>query len=451
MRRTTFVLMTLAVLLLSAGLAGPAGAAVITPDLQQVFTRAAEGDAMGVATTPGGASAYACGYRLIINHGNDVTVDRVGTNAWSKFWNGPAGKADKGMDVAVSASGAVYVVGSSQKASGASTALVLKYSSGGKLAWARRWSGPTGSNPSAARVLIDAKGRIVVVGRASVNGTGHVFAAKYTAAGTQLWVRTYAKGHLGLARDVCLDGSGNLYISGEYQATTSSSRNALLLKYSPAGSLLWQKTYDSPYGEFDTYLAVCRRPGGGVYVAGSSERNGSDYDGIVMRYTGAGTRSVVVRLGDNDNAYTEFYDVAVTSDGHIVAGGGHSVGSGDSDFVIASYTAAGDEAWAHTIDSMYLVSRTERCELLGAYADGHVAATGFWARVKDAENAYSQVVRTYFFDAAGSIEDASLWSGATSGETKVHDIAVKGAYVWIAGQCYATTTGADGYALRFDR
>ncbi len=55
MRPLVVILLALVLLALVAGLAAPAGAAVITPDLEKVFTRALPSDATAVATTPGGA------------------------------------------------------------------------------------------------------------------------------------------------------------------------------------------------------------------------------------------------------------------------------------------------------------------------------------------------------------------------------------------------------------
>ncbi len=452
MRPLVVVLLTLVLLALCAGLAAPAGAAVITPDLEKVFARVLPSDATGVATTPGGGAAYVCGTRIFLNHGTDVTVDRVGSSAWSKYWNGPASKNDKANDVAVSAKGQVYVVGSSQKADGDNRLLVLKYSATGKRLWMRAWSGPTGSSPSGYRVVIDTKGRAVVVGQCKVKAATHVFVAQYSSAGKRLWVRISSAGYMGFMRDVYVDASNNVYIAGQCQATEGSTYNdALLLKYSATGVLRWRKTYNSPYRQSDSYLAVCRRPGGGVYVAGGSSQSGSDSDGIVMRYTAAGTRTVVARIGENDGAYTTLYDAAVTSDGRLVAGGTTSVGSGDGDFVIYSLSAAGDTVWSHTYDSGYILRRGERCEFLAAYGDGGVAASGYWARHASGDG-YAQVVKTHFFDAAGDVVDTSTWEGPAVGEMEVHDMVAKRTYVWVAGQCFSDAPhSADGFALRFDR
>jgi hypothetical protein len=400
MRPLVVILLALVLLALVAGLAAPAGAAVITPDLEKVFTRALPSDATGVVTTPGGASAYVCGTRVLINHRTDVIVDRVGSNPWTKYWNGPASGDDVANDVGVSAKGQVYVVGGSQKANGDNRLLVLKYS----------------------------------------------------AAGKRLWVRIFSAGYMGLMRDVCVDGSNNIYIAGQYEATEESTYNdALLLKYSATGVLRWRRTYDSPYRQSDCYLAVCRRPGGGVYVAGGSSQSGSDSDGIVMRYTATGTRTLVARMGENDGAYMCLYDAVVTSDRRLVVGGTTSVGSGDGDVVILSLNGAGDVVWSHTYDSGYVQRRGEGCEFLAAYGDGQVVGSGYWARHASGDG-YAQVARTHFFDAAGNAVDTSTWDGPVAGGTEVHDMALKGSHVWIAGQCFGDAPyAADGFALRFDR
>lgn len=451
MRRLYVILLTATMLTIAAGSATPARGAVIAPDLEKVFARIFAGDARGVAATAKGGSAYVCGTRVYVNHGTDVTVDRVGSSPWAKTWNGPASKNDVANDVAVSAKGQVYVVGSSQRAAGDYKLVVLKYSAAGDRLWVRTWAGPAGSSPSGHRVAIDAKGRVVVVGQGKVKGATHLFVAQYTSAGKRLWARVSTAGYMGVVRDVYVDDANNIYIAGQCQATKLSSADALLLKYSATGTLRWRKTYESPYQRSDAYFAVCRRPGGGVFVAGGSSRSGSDSDGIVMRYSVSGKRTVVARIGENDGAYTYLYDAVVTSDGRLVVGGSHSVGSGDSDCVIFSLNAAGDTVWSRTYDSGYVLRRSERCEFLAAYGDGQVAASGFWARHASGDG-YAQVVRTHFLDAAGDIVDSGTWDGPAVGEIEVHDLAVKGGHVWVAGRCLSDApNSADGYALRYDR
>ncbi len=193
-----------------------------------------------------------------------MTVDRLGSSPWTKYWNGPASADDVANDVGVSAKGQVYVVGRTEKADGDSKLLVLKYSAAGKLLWARTWAGPAGSSPMGMRVVIDAKGRVVVVGQLKVKTATHVFVAQYSAAGKRLRARIQSTGFMDMMRDVYLDGSNNIYVAGGCQATADASENALLLKYSAAGTLRWRKTYDSPYKQYDEYFAACRRPGGGV-------------------------------------------------------------------------------------------------------------------------------------------------------------------------------------------
>jgi hypothetical protein len=443
-RLATVVLLALLLLLLITAAAASAAPTPIikdlTPNPLAVFTHVGEGDVTGVAAAPNGIG-YACGYELIIDHGFDVCVRRVGAGAWTHYWDGAAHGADKAADVVYSSKGAVYAGGSYSTQAAHTGAVVLKYSTAGKRLWVRRWNGPSESYPAVQRVLLDAKGQVVVVGRAAVDGTGHIYAAKYTPSGKLLWARVSTKGYLSVAEDAVLDKAGNLYVAGHYEATGASGSDGIVVKYSPAGKLLWAKTYDS-VGMYDAYRAVCLRPAGGVYVAGSSETDGDDYDGILVRYTAAGGAKTVVRVGTSDGAYTEFYDLVRATDGKLVVCGGYAVGAAASSFVVASYTAAGAENWYHAWVS---TTGSSRAELLVARPNGAVAASGFWARQSGTG---PQDVMTYVINNAGVRRARNQWAGPTAGEPWPQDMVTRGSSLWIAGTCDGTLSGQDGYAMR---
>jgi hypothetical protein len=425
---------------ISAGLAAPAGAAVpnlpANPALE--FIRAGAGDVTGVAVTAGGAR-YVCGYETVAGRGLDVSVRRVGSSGWTRFWDGAAHLDDKAWDIAVSSAGSVYVLASSRTGTGGSTVL-LKYSAEGKRLWARRWTGPAGANPSPTRMAIDTHGRIVVVGEYRSGPAPHVFVARYRSDGRRQWLSKYKSGYMTVPNDFCLGGSGAIYVAGTIMSGAASSGDGLLLKYSSTGALRWKNVYAPLSNAYDTFKAVCRRPAGGVYLAGSSQSSPADSDGIVYLCSAAGKRTLITRLGFGDGAYTELYDIARGADGGIVVCGDWEVTHANYDFYVASFAEAGATKWTTAADSGL---GYDRAELLAVSPGGGVTASGFFAG-----GGGTQDVATYFFSPTGVAEHRNLWPGLIDGQPVARDVAVRGDKVWIAGKT-DSMTGGDGFLLRY--
>jgi hypothetical protein len=431
----------LAVAALGAGLAAPAGAAVpnLPPHPALEFIRTGVGDVTGVAVSASGAR-YVCGYETVAGHGLDVSVRRIGSSGWTRYWDGAAHLDDKGWDIAVSSAGSVYVLASSRTKSGGGSTVLLRYSAKGKRLWARRWTGPAGANPSPMRMAIDAQGRIVVVGQYRSGAEPHVFVAKYRSDGRREWLSRYTSGYMTTPNDFCLGGSGVIYVAGTIEPTAASSGDGLLLKYSSTGSLRWRNVYAPLSNAWDTFQAVCRRPAGGVYLAGTSQSSGADSDGIVYRCSAAGKRTLITRLGFGDGAYTELYDIARGADGGIIVCGDWELTDTNYDFYVASFTEAGATKWACSYDSGL---GYDRAELLAVSSGGGVTASGFFAA-----GGGTQDVATYFFSPAGVAEYRNLWPGLIDGQPVARDIAVRGNKVWIAGKTDSMTEG-DGFLLRY--
>jgi len=363
----------------------------------------------------------------------------VGSDGWTHYWDGAAHGADKAWDIAVSPAGPIYVCGSSTTAAG-TCAVLLKYSAKGKRLWVRRWTGAVGANPTARRVAIDGKGRIVVVGRYKSGPGQHVYVAKYGTDGTRQWLRKYGTGYATIPNDFCVGASETIYVAATIDPTDVSDGDGLLLKYSSAGVLRWAKVYAAAYGHWDTFTAVCKRPAGGVYVAGTSQSSGADSDGIIYRYSSGGTATLVKRLGLLDGAYTNLYDIARGADGGIIVCGDWETSDTNYDFYIASFTEAGATNWTDSYDSGL---GYDRAELLAVGSGGGITASGFFA-----SGGGNYQVATYFFSPAGAAEYRNLWPGLLDGQPAARDIAVRGTSVWIAGQTESMTEG-DGFLLRY--
>jgi hypothetical protein len=150
-----------------------------------------------------------------------------------------------------------------------SDALVVKYTPQGQVQWARQGGGT--SSDYAADVAVDATGNVYVVGgyettatfgnlvfpssSSATSGSYNVYLLKYDAQGNSLWgrpIQAPSGREYALMKSVGVDANGNAYVLGDFlpQITlgpttfslpTASSAHVFLAKYDPQGTAVWAR------------------------------------------------------------------------------------------------------------------------------------------------------------------------------------------------------------------
>ncbi len=157
-------------------------------------------------------------------------------------------------DITVSSTGSVYVVG---------TTGVARYSSSGGLTWSKAVNNSTG--------ILENAGDIDVSGSYIYTRSGKDI-RKWDGTGKQLWLRTQGGLNTIVVQDVDGDGSGNLYVSGKYDAdarTDVVNMNAYVRKLSTSGSIVWTKLYGTP--AYDDARGVATITGSEIYTTGETQ------------------------------------------------------------------------------------------------------------------------------------------------------------------------------------
>ncbi|KPK99364.1 MAG: hypothetical protein AMJ91_08120, partial [candidate division Zixibacteria bacterium SM23_73_3] len=95
----------------------------------------------------------------------EVIVD----TAWVRTYNGPGNSTDETNDMAVDASGNVYVTGWSVGTGTDMDYATIKYYPDGDTAWVRRYNGPANGSDQAWALALDGSNNVYVVGRAQGN------------------------------------------------------------------------------------------------------------------------------------------------------------------------------------------------------------------------------------------------------------------------------------------
>ncbi|OYW04998.1 MAG: hypothetical protein B7X11_02335, partial [Acidobacteria bacterium 37-65-4] len=316
-----------------------------------------------VFVTPSG-EAFVTGQTLSLNFPLFNPGQAVNRGSWDAFVShfNAAGNAllystyyggngdDFGMGIAVDATGAIYLAGSTTSTNlwtmapiqganaGGSDVFLAKINSAGTLDYAT-YLGGTG-NDYAYGLAIDSSGDAYVVGstaspnwptvlplQAALLGTSDAFVAKLNPAGSALVFSTYLGGSgdesafaltLDATRAVTITGttsSSNYPTASPFQGTYGGANDAFVTKISPAGNALLYSSYLGGSG-LEVGFGIALDSGGNAYVAGATTStnfplatpaqplNGGGLDAFVSKVSQPGTALLYsTYLGGSGNDY----------------------------------------------------------------------------------------------------------------------------------------------------
>lgn len=270
-----------------------------------------------------------------------IKYNSSGVQQWVARYNGPAGTADIASSLLLDNSGNVYVTGKSNGIATGYDYATIKYNSAGTLLWVSRYNGPPGNaNDDAEDIALDASGNVYVTGQSTGTGTDFDYATvKYNAAGVQQWVSRYNGPGNGVddAHSIAVDGSGNVYVTGESNALAAPGINFdwATIKYNAAGVQQWLRRYVGPTSGNDRARALALDGSGNIYVTGHHQAAGSNWNNyLTLKYDAAGTFKW---LADYNSPAPSSSDIAKCI---IVDGSGnvYITGEGNNDYVAIKYS-----------------------------------------------------------------------------------------------------------------
>ena len=319
------------VVLLTA--AAPARAATL---LSETTWGGAASEVVGDTAVAPDGSTYVAGFTTSFGTSSPtifvVKFAADGSLSWQRTWEGPAQfGTDQASDVAVAADGSVYVTGSTQ-----GDAVLLKLTPGGDLVWQRRWGG--GGSESGEAVAVGGDGSIYVVGGTSSFGS-HLFVLKFAADGTLAWQRIREGG---TGQGVAVRADGTIAVAGvAARDGAPEGADVVVLTLTDSGALVWQRAYSaSEVADARGGLAV--GSDGSIHVAGAIQAGDRKVvvDALLVKLTSAGNlvyeRTWGGRSGDVSSG------LAVAADGTALwSGDTNSYGAGSDDAFLLRMDAAG--------------------------------------------------------------------------------------------------------------
>jgi Beta-propeller repeat len=284
-----------------------------------------EDDANAIATD-GSGNVYVTGQSLGLGTGFDyatIKYDSAGQEQWVVRYNGLVNGYHVATAIAVESSGNIYVTGQSSGAGTSADYATVKYDSAGQEQWVARYNGPANGFDDAHAIAVDSSGNVYVTGGSLGAGPGRDYATvKYDSAGQEQWVARYPGP---IAWAIAVDGSGNVYVTGESVETVSGPVDYGTIKYNSAGQEQWVARYNGGRNSiYNRGEAIALDGSGNVYVTGQSvgsRHTGFDY--ATVKYDAAGQQQWATRYtgAGNSGEGEEAQGIVVDGSGNVYVTG----------------------------------------------------------------------------------------------------------------------------------
>jgi beta-propeller repeat-containing protein len=264
--------------------------------------------------------------------------------------------------VAVDGSGNVVVAGGSEAPNW--EYVTIKFSGAGVPLWVNHY----GFLASVSAIAVDGSGNVFVTGNSSGSGSGYDYATiAYSGAGVPLWTNIYnGPGNSDLANAVAVDGSANVFVTGQ-SFGSGSGLDYATIKYSGAGVPLWTNRYNGPGNGDDYAVAVAVDGSGNAFVTGYSTGSGGGYEYATIKYSGAGV-PLWTNLYNGPLNSAEAFGMAVDASGNVVVTGY------DGDYATIKYSGAGLPLWTNRYDGPG--NATDGANAIAVDGAGSVFVTG---------------------------------------------------------------------------
>jgi PKD repeat protein len=172
---------------------------------------------------------------------------------------------------------------------------------------------------------------------------------KLSPSGATLWQRSFDNpGTREQSSWVSVDAAGNAIVTGYIISGASNNPNGLIvLKYDPAGNLLWQDVIPSAFGYA---LRATTDSAGNVYVLGRAwlpnASGNTTLDIVTIKYAPDGTRQWLRNFGFDNTSADAPASMVVTPSGHVIVTGGAT-----GWMLMAAYDPSGNQVWSKSVSA----------------------------------------------------------------------------------------------------
>lgn len=334
-----------------------------TLQFNKTFNGSGEFTEKGVALCMSNGVLYSTGYTY--SYGEDrnfctIKYDAAGNKVWTKTLNGPNSDTDEPIGIAPDGSGNIYVVGRSKNAANNYDIFIIKYNSAGDTIWTRNYDAGLTADETASDLAVDASGNIYVTGiadnDASLLTNNDFITLKYSTAGALQWIKVF-NGNSNAddkAASIALDNAGNAVVAGK--TWNGTDYDIHVIKYASAnGAPTSFATNVSNLGD-DVPVKVKVDNNSNIIVGAKSDRDGTsatNIDMLTIQYNSAGTQQWLQLYNGSGNGDDDVNNMTVDAVGNIYLAGSVDVDATSAvneDFVAIKYSTTGNKDWDKTFN-----------------------------------------------------------------------------------------------------
>jgi hypothetical protein len=284
--------------------------------------------------------------------GSDAVIYKFSpglTQLWQTTYKGIGFNNNQPAIIKLDSMQNIFLGTSIKDSSGYYKFILLKYVSN-SLAWAKKYEF-TGYKNAELKFLDVFEGNIIISGNISnQSGNIEIITLKLNLNGDTLWSKI--ANETGMinkkVKAMILDESANIYITGKcLSALTNIYYDFITIKYSPDGTKLWAKSYDSEYHLDDEPNSMTIDSLGNVYVTGVSLGASTGTDFLTLKYNVNGDLLWNSRYNNIESNGNDTAKVVIAGDSNSVYVGGNIRGGSNTgnDILLIKYNQFGDTIW----------------------------------------------------------------------------------------------------------
>jgi hypothetical protein len=214
--------------------------------------------------------------------------------------------------------------------------------------WRATYSGP-GIIDMVKSMCIDSSGNVYVTGQSdNIGNNSKAYATvKYNTSGAQQWVARYSDypNRLAFPYSITVDRFGNSYVTGTAPVSSNGPSKYTTLKYNQVGVQVWVKIY---YGEYyqavnDPY-SITSDHDANIYVTGGCFFLGTSYDYVTIKYDSSGSEQWLARYISPGMDWAK--KVVVDDISNVCVTGNCFNDTTFEDIVTVKYNSSGIQQWA---------------------------------------------------------------------------------------------------------
>ena len=241
---------------------------------------------------------------------------------------------DSGTNILGDTNGNIFVGGDSwRNVSLGREVVIIKYNSDLDTNWVVHVNGSDNSfNEFTVDLELDDTGNIYALCRLQNDPGFTDFAVvKINSGGDVVWRVEYDEaGGQDIPEAMTMDDNGNTYVTGRVRRSSGGGYNDFAIrKYNNDGIEQWTTYYDGPQNLDDDPIDIVLDQNGNIFVCGESNRDGSAFKFIVVKYTPTGIFDWEYVYDENVNG--KALSVRPDNNGYVYSAGEAETPAGDVD------------------------------------------------------------------------------------------------------------------------